>query len=110
MSVIRSLGTLGLVALAVTACQVQPYQSTSPLPNTTGTVQEQLRQIQLQNALSGANPGVQNPAVVGVNPGTTGIVRAPAGGEGNVTAGAPTAVNPGTSGIRRQPGVGAPTR
>jgi hypothetical protein len=108
MSVIRSLGTLGLVALAAAACQ--PYQSNSPLPYTTGTVQEQLRQIQLQNARSGANPGVQNPPVVDVNPGTTGIVRAPAGGEGNFTAGAPMSVNPGTTGIVRQPGVGAPMR
>ena len=108
MSVVRSMGILGLVALAVAGCQ--PYRSSSPLPYTTGTVQEQLRQIQLQNAQSGANPGMQNAPVVGVNPGTTGIVRAPAGGQGNVTAGAPTEVNPGTTGIVRQSGTGAPMR
>jgi hypothetical protein len=45
-----------------------------------------------------------------MNPGTTGIVRAPAGGAGSLraAAGAPTAVNPGTTGIVRQPGIGAP--
>ena len=81
MLVLRSLGIPGLVALTVAACE--PYRSSSPLPYTTGTVQEQLRTIQLQNVQSGANPGMQNPAVVGVNPGTTGIVRAPTGGAGS---------------------------
>jgi hypothetical protein len=58
MSTFRSLSILGLLALTVAACE--PDRSSTPLAYTTGTVQEQLRSIQLQSARSGANPGMQN--------------------------------------------------
>lgn len=101
-------GAGAAVLLLAAACQ--PQQPTgSPIALTPGTTEYQLRQLQLQGARSGANPGVQNPVVTGVNPGTTGVERAPSGGTGTVGAGVPTEVNPGTTGIVRQ-GVGAPTR
>ena len=60
--------------------------------------EQQLRTLQREGAVSGANPG------------TTGIERAPTGGTGSVGAGAPTSVDPGTIGITCQRGVGAPVR
>lgn len=110
MSAIRTLGGLALVALLTAGCQ--PQQARGPLATMpTGTRESVLRQQQLQNVQQDPGRAMQNPPVVGVNPGTTGIVRAPAyTGEGSVAAGAPAAVNPGTTGITRQPGIGAPVR
>lgn len=88
------------------ACEPKATQESPQLPYSTGTVQEQLRRQQLENARS--NPGVQNAAPSSVNPGTTGIVRG-TGGRGDIGAGAPVSVNPGTTGIVRE-GVGAPMR
>jgi hypothetical protein len=109
MNVTRILGTIGVAALgtlALAACQ--PDQSTGPLrTQPTGTAESLLRQQQLQNIQSGANPGVQNPVAVGASPGVGGIERAGTGA-GSTAAGAPVAVNPGTTGIIQQPGVGAP--
>jgi hypothetical protein len=99
------MGALGLGVLLLAACE--PTRQTGPISLTPGTPEYQLRQLQLQNAQSGANPGVQNPVPTAVNPGVGGIERAGTAGSGNVTAGSPTAVNPGTTGIERQ-GVGAP--
>lgn len=109
MLVIRNAGALALLTLLVGACESTPPQrQSSPLiPQSQGTTEEQLRQVQLRNAQQ--NPGMQNPVATGT--GVGGIVRDPAtSGSGNITAGAPVAVNPGTTGIVRQPGVGAPTR
>ena len=106
---IRRLGGIALGALLLAGCEPAP-PPTSPVSLSPGTVEYQLRQLQLQNARSGVNPGIQNPLVTSVNPGVGGIERAATGGTGNVTAGAPVAVNPGTTGITRQGGVGAPSR
>jgi hypothetical protein len=111
MSFTRTLGGLALVAAVLVGCE--SAQPTGPIVQNPGTVEQQLRQIQLQNAQQ--NPGTQNPVATGVNPGATGttpggIQRSATGGRGNVSAGAPAAVNPGTTNITRQPGVGAPTR
>jgi hypothetical protein len=105
----RRLGGLALVSLIVAGCEPAPRQNT-PISLTPGTVEYQLRQQQLQNARSGVNPGIQNPAVTNVSPGAGGIERAQTGGTGNVTAGAPVDVAPGVGGITRQQGVGAPMR
>lgn len=97
----------GLVLLA--ACETAPAPSGpgSQITNFTADQREQMmRQQQIQGAVSGANPGMQNPVATGV--GVGGIVRADQPGAGNVTAGAPVAVNPGVGGIVRQDGVGAP--
>ena len=105
---IRSLGAGAVAVLLIAGCDTTP--SRGPLATMpTGTNESVLRQQQLQNIQSGANPGTQNPVVTGVNPGVSGIERAPMGGGGTVGAGTPTAVNPGTTGIVR-PGVGAPMR
>ena len=108
----RTLAKAGgalIALLAVAACQPQTQRSDVG-QNYGDPREQQLRAVQMQGVRSGANPGMQNAPVTGVNPGTTGIERAPTGGRGNVTAGAPTAVDPGTTGILRGPGVGAPTR
>ena len=106
---VRIFGGLALSALFVAACQ--PQQARGPLATMpTGTNESVLRQQQLRNMQQDPNRAVQNPPVVAVNPGTTGIVREPAyTGEGSVGAGPPAAVNPGTTGITRQRGVGAPS-
>ncbi|HYZ33983.1 MAG TPA: hypothetical protein VE684_17065 [Crenalkalicoccus sp.] len=110
MTSTRILGGLLLATTCLGACESQPPRQASPIPYTPGTLQGELRQYQLQNAQSGANAGVQNPAPTAVNPGVQGIERANTGGMGNLGAGAPTAVNPSTTGITRQEGVGAPMR
>jgi hypothetical protein len=104
----RISGGLALAVTLLAGCEPAPKPA-SPISLSPGTVEYQLRQQQLQNARSGVNPGIQNPAVTNVSPGAAGIERATTGGTGSTAAGAPTAVNPGTTGITRQ-GVGAPTR
>jgi hypothetical protein len=80
----RSLQGITLVSLLVAGCDsVTPASSTGPIALTPGTVEYQLRQQQLQNARSGANPGIQNPAVTNVNPSVDGIERAETGGTGS---------------------------
>jgi hypothetical protein len=107
----RLRGALVAAPLILLVAACQPQMQRSAIGQNYGGMQErQLRAVELKGIEAGANPGVQNPPVTGVNPGTTGIERAPTGGEGNMTAGAPIAVNPGTTGIIRQRGVGAPTR
>jgi hypothetical protein len=103
-----SAGAL-LTLLLAAACQPQTQRSAVG-QNYGDQREQQLRAVEMQGIRSGSNPGVVNPPVTSVNPGTTGIERAQTGGTGNVTAGAPLSVNPGTTGITRQPGVGAPTR
>jgi hypothetical protein len=98
-----------LALLLAAACQPQ-MQRSAPGQNYGDMREQQLRAVEMQGVRSGSNPGVRNAPVTGVNPGTTGIERAPAGGTGNVTAGTPTEVNPGTTGIVRGGGVGAPAR
>jgi hypothetical protein len=99
---------LALGVLLLAGCQSATPQQ-SPIALTPGTVEYQLRQQQLQNVQQGANPGMQNPVATGRS--VEGIVRDQSTAtRGNVTAGAPVAVNPGTTGIERAPGVGAPTR
>ncbi|GAA0596329.1 hypothetical protein GCM10009416_38360 [Craurococcus roseus] len=109
MTTVRIFGGLALSALFVAACQ--PQQARGPLATMPrGTNESVLRQQQFRNMQQDPDRAVQNPPVVGVNPGTTGIVRAPAStGEGSVGAGPPVAVNPGTTGITRERGVGAPS-
>lgn len=106
MTVVRILGTLGVAALgtlALAACE--PGTSSGPLATQpTGTVESTLRQQQLQNIQSGANPGVQNPVATGVT--VEGIQRQGTGA-GTTAAGGVTGVNPGVGGIERT-GVGAP--
>jgi hypothetical protein len=105
MAATRTLSTLALVTLAIAACQ--PAPPSGPIALTPGTTEYQLRQQQLQNARSGANPGVQNPVATGVT--VEGIQRQGTG-TGSTAAGAPVAVNPGTTGITRAPGIGPPMR
>jgi hypothetical protein len=107
MSMLNTIG--GLVAGAAVLAACQPQTQRSPV-NYGGMQEQQLRTLQREGAMSGTNPGVQNPVATGANPGTTGIERAPTGGTGSVGAGAPTSVDPGTTGITRQRGVGAPVR
>jgi hypothetical protein len=104
----RTLGGIALATLVLAGCDyVTPQGSTgSPISLTPGTVQEQLRQQQLQNAAS--NPGIQNPLATGASPGAGGIERSGVG-TGNASGGAVGAINPGTTGISR-PGVGAPAK
>jgi hypothetical protein len=106
MNVMRTLGTLGIAALAtVSLAACEAGTSSGPLATQpTGTVESQLRQQQLQNIQSGANPGVQNPVATSV--GVGGIERQGVGA-GSTAAGGVTGVNPGVGGIERQ-GVGAP--
>lgn len=108
MTVTRLLGTFGVATLGVLALAAcEPATSTSPIVGNTGTVENQLRQQQLQNIQSGANRGVQNPVATGV--GVDGIQRQGTG-VGSTAAGGVDArtVNPGVGGIQRQ-GVGAPS-
>lgn len=108
MSLKHTLWTLSLVAAVTAGCETQRAQG--PLATMpTGTRENVMRQQQLQNVQGDPSRAMQNPAVVGVNPGTTGIVREGTG-TGGTGAGAPVAVNPGAGGIIRQPGVGAPMR
>jgi len=108
MTAARTLATLGVAALgtlALAACE--PDRSSGPLATQpTGTVESTLRQQQLQNIQSGANPGVQNPLATSASPGVGGIERQGVGA-GSTAAGGVTAVNPGVGGIERT-GVGAP--
>jgi hypothetical protein len=111
MQSLRLRGALVAAPLLLLVAACQPQTQRSAIGQNYGGAQErQLRGVQLQGIQSGTNPGVQNPPVTGVSPGTTGIERAPMGGTGNVTAGPPIAVNPETTGIIRQRGVGAPVR
>jgi hypothetical protein len=104
MTRFRLLGGFGALAL-LAACQAGPAPNIAT--NTGDMREQQMRQIQLDAARSGANPGMQNPTATGV--GVGGIERSTTTtGRGNVTAGAPVAVNRGTTGIERAPGVGAP--
>ncbi len=111
MTVTRILGSFGVATLGVLALAAcEPATSTSPIIGNTGTVENTLRQQQLQNIQSGANQGTQNAPVTSVSPGVGGIERAPGGATaGSVAAGGVNAVqvNPGAGGIVRQ-GVGAP--
>lgn len=100
MPSMRALGGIALITLAVAGCEAS--QSTSPISLTPGTVEEQLRQRQLEGARSGANPGVQNPVATGRD--VSGIVREGTG-SGSTAAGT-TGLN--TDGTLRRPGVGAP--
>jgi hypothetical protein len=101
-----SLGGIALVSLFVAGCDsVTPAKNTGPVALTPGTVEYQLRQQQLQNARSGANPGIQNPAVTGVNPSVSGIERAGPGGAGS-TGGTVGGLR--TDGTVDRPGAGAP--
>ena len=103
------IGTSLSTFLLTTGCQ--PQMRRSDIGQNYGDQREQqLWTVEMQNLRAGANPGTQNPAVTGVNPGVGGIERAPTGGSGSVSAGAPVDVNPGTTGITRQLGVGAPSR
>ena len=102
-----SLGGIALIGLLVAGCDsVTPASNTGPIALTPGTVEYQLRQQQLQNARSGANPGIQNPAVTNVSPSVGGIERAEPGGTGS------TGGNVGglrTDGTIVRPGAGAPS-
>jgi len=101
MPSMRALGGIALATLALAACE--PKQPTgSPIALTPGTREEQLRQLQLQGATSGANPGVQNPVATGRD--VSGIVRQGTG-SGSTAAGT-SGMNPDGTLIR--PGVGAP--
>ena len=76
MSVTRTLGALALVTLFAAGCETQ--RARGPLATMpTGTNESVLRQQQLRNIQQDPNRAMQNPAVTGVNPGTTGIVRRP---------------------------------
>jgi hypothetical protein len=101
MPSMRALGGIALVTLALAACD-SATPKTSPIGLTPGTREEQLRQLQLQGATSGANPGVQNPVATGRDVG--GIVRQGTG-TGSTAAGV-GGMNPDGTLIR--PGVGAP--
>jgi hypothetical protein len=99
--------------LLVAACQ--PQMQRSDVGQNYGDMREhQLRTVEMQGVRSGSNPGVQNAPVTGVNPGTTGIERAPAAGTASAgTQRLITGVRPDGSGsqsVDRGPGVGAPTR
>ena len=99
--------------LLVAACQ--PQMQRSDVGQNYGDMRErQLRAVEMQGVRSGSNPGVQNAPVTGVNPGTTGIERAPAAGTASAgTQRLITGVRPDGSGsqsVDRGPGVGAPTR
>lgn len=110
MNVTRILGTLGVAALgafALAACEAGAGGGAGSAPlasQPTGTVESLLRQQQLQNVRSGANPGVQNPVATGVT--VEGIQRQGVGA-GTTAAGGVTGVSPGVGGIERT-GVGAP--
>jgi hypothetical protein len=111
MSATRIAAGLGLGALLLAGCQSAAPQAPGAAfnPLTPGTVEYQLRQQQIQNAVQDPSRAMQNPVATGV--GVQGIIRDPGTtGAGGAGAGAPVAVNPGTTGIVRQPGVGAPTR
>ena len=103
----RMAWALGAMALAGCDSMTPQPRASTPMTLTPGTAGYELRQQQIQNMQSGVNPGVQNP--VATERSISGIERAGTGA-GSVTAGAPTAVNPGTTGVVRAPGVGAPTR
>lgn len=103
MSAIRAFGGSALIAILLAGCTPDTSRSTNPLIGTTGTVQDQLRQQQLANVR--ATPGMSAGAVTGVNPGLTGIERAPDSGTGG--AGGPVA-GFNTTGTLNRPGVGAP--
>lgn len=105
MAVTPTLGTLALGTLAI--APRQPAPCSGPVASSPGTTEYQRRQQQLQNARSRANPGVQNPFATGVA--VEGIQRQNTG-TGSTAAGAPVAVDPGTTGISRAPGIGAPMR
>lgn len=107
-TVARGAFILGAVVLLAACERPTPApRADTPMTLTPGTVGYQLREQQLQNAQSGANPGWQNP--VATERSVRGIERA-GPGTGTTGAGAPVAVNPGTTGVVRGPGVGAPTR
>ena len=100
-----------LTLLLAAACQ--PQMQRSGVGQNYGDMREQqLRAVEMQGIRSGGNPGVQNAPVTGVNPGTTGIERAPAGGTGSAGTQRPImGVRPDGSGsqsVDRGPGVGAP--
>jgi len=101
MPSMRAFGGIALVTLALAACEAQ-QPTGSPISLTPGTVEEQLRQRQLEGARSGANPGVQNPVATGRD--VSGIVRQGTG-SGSSAAGV-GGMNPDGTLIR--PGVGAP--
>ena len=85
MTGFRLLAGFGALAL-LAACQPAPAPSIAT--NTGDMREQQMRQIQLDAARSGANPGMQNPVATGV--GVGGIERSTTTpGRGNVTAGAP---------------------
>ena len=115
MIITRSIAPLGLIlmgAIALGGCEAQTGGGAGAAPlaaQPTGTVESTLRQNQLQNIQSGANPGMRNAPVTTASPGVGGIQRDP-GGAGSVAAGGvnATQVNPGAGGIVRQ-GVGAPS-
>ena len=98
---------LSILGAGVLLAACQPAPTPNIATNTGDMREQQMRQLQLNAAQSGANPGMQNPVATGR--GVGGIERdAGTVGRGDVTAGAPVAVNPGTTGIVRQQGVGAP--
>ncbi|HYI83132.1 MAG TPA: hypothetical protein VEX11_07980 [Acetobacteraceae bacterium] len=106
-------GSALLALLLAAACQPQ-MQRSGVGQNYGDQREQQLRAVEMQGIRSGTNPGVQNPVVTGVNPGTTGIERAPTGGTGTAGTQRPImGVRPDGSGsqsVDRGPGVGAPTR
>lgn len=100
----RMFGGLALAVLVLAGCETKP--ATGPLATMpTGTAESTLRQQQLQGAVSGANPGTQNPVATGANVGTTGIVRQ---GDGAGTVGGNVAGQRADGSVER-PGVGAPS-
>ena len=104
MPSIRALGGIALAVAMLAGCDsIKPYDSTSPIGLTSGTVQDQLRQQQLQNAKQ--NPGIQNPVATGVNPGVGGIERQ---GAGSGSAGG-TVAGLNTDGTINRPDSGAPS-
>jgi hypothetical protein len=101
MSAIRAFGGIALAAALLTACSAET--GTSSLPYSAGTVQEQLRSTQMAGAAGRA--GTTSGAVTGVNPGTTGIVRAD--GTGTVAGTVGSTLN--TDGTVSRPDSGPPS-
>jgi len=105
MPSIRALGGFALAAALLVGCDsITPQSSTSPIGLTQGTVQDQLRQQQLQNAAQ--NPGTRNPVATGANVGVGGIDRTGAGTGSSAGTVAPL-LN--TDGTLSRPDSGAPS-